>query len=181
MIVTINGTIASGKSAIGKMLAETLNYEYFSTGQIYREEAESKGLTVKEYLDYCDSNPDIHRSLEQKVKTYVKGKDNIIIDGRMAWYAIPDSLKLYLHCSENTAALRILGTKRTAQNTNTLDDCLADIKNRYRVEQEQFKSIYGVDIHDMKQYDLCVKTDTRSLNDIVSFCQMAIALFQVEE
>ena len=181
MIVTINGTIASGKSAVGKALADSLGYEYFSTGQIYREEADKAGRSVKEYLDYCDFHPEIHRELDKKVKDYIKGRDNIIIDGRVAWSAFPESLKLYLHCSNEIAALRIYGAERTAQDTSSLTACLEDVKSRHKKEREQFLDIYGKDIHDMRNYDLCIKTDNRSIEELMRFCQMAVAMFQVAE
>ena len=47
MQITIGGMPGSGKSTIGKMLAKSLGYKYYSIGEIRRELAQKRGLTME--------------------------------------------------------------------------------------------------------------------------------------
>ena len=48
MNITITGNLGSGKSSVAKILKEK-GYEYSSTGNIFRQLAMEKGLSVEEF------------------------------------------------------------------------------------------------------------------------------------
>ena len=47
--ITLSGEVASGKTTIGKLLAERLNYEFISLGTIIREKADAEGLSIVDF------------------------------------------------------------------------------------------------------------------------------------
>ena len=51
MNITITGNLGSGKSSIGKILKEK-GYEIVSTGNIFRQLAMDKGLSVEEFKQH---------------------------------------------------------------------------------------------------------------------------------
>ena len=66
--IAIDGTAASGKSTIGKLLAESLNYRYFDTGVMYRAvtwATLARGLAV----DNIDQVSALAEALSIEVKT----------------------------------------------------------------------------------------------------------------
>ena len=51
MKVTIGGMPGSGKSIVGRALAQVLGYKFYSMGDIRRELAKKRGLTISQYND----------------------------------------------------------------------------------------------------------------------------------
>lgn len=47
--ITLSEVVASGKSTVGKLLAEQLGYKFISIGNKTRERAEREGLTIFEF------------------------------------------------------------------------------------------------------------------------------------
>ena len=58
MIITITGEPGSGKSTIGKRLAKELGYGHYYIGQIRRDAAKKKGMTLAEYNKYGEAHPE---------------------------------------------------------------------------------------------------------------------------
>ena len=53
MNITISGLPCSGKSSIANYLAEKYGFKKINAGQIFREEAEKRNLTLNELSDLC--------------------------------------------------------------------------------------------------------------------------------
>ena len=47
-IISLSGMLGSGKSTIGKMLAQELGYTFYSTGSAQRKIAQEKGMMTPE-------------------------------------------------------------------------------------------------------------------------------------
>ncbi|MGV9204963.1 MAG: AAA family ATPase, partial [Promethearchaeia archaeon] len=82
MIITLSGLHGTGKSSVGKKIADNLNYDYYSTGQAFRDLAEEKGFSLEEFSEYVEKNPEIDKQLDQRVKNLAK-KGNIVIDSQL--------------------------------------------------------------------------------------------------
>ena len=53
-MITISGMLGSGKSTVAKILAQKLDYGYYSTGNAQREIAQKRGLTTLELNQLAD-------------------------------------------------------------------------------------------------------------------------------
>ena len=79
-----------------------------SSGNIMRSWAEDLWLTIYEFEDTVikdDSNFDL--KLDAKVKVYWEEKTGFIFESRLAWYFIPDSIKIFLKCDTTERYRRI--------------------------------------------------------------------------
>lgn len=47
--ITLSGKVASGKTTVGKLVAEKLNYEFVSLGTLIMARAEKQGLHITEF------------------------------------------------------------------------------------------------------------------------------------
>ena len=75
MIITIGGQAGSGKSSVGELLAKRIGYRYWSMGDIRREMARKRGMTLREFNklgereDFTDKEVDeFQRELGKKDK-----------------------------------------------------------------------------------------------------------------
>lgn len=108
MKITIFGLAWSGTSTVWKLLAEKLGYTFMSSGNIMRSWAESAWMSIYEYEEKVvskDNNFDI--KLDNEVENFGQNNDNFIFESRLAWNFIPDSLKIFLDCSQETRYNRI--------------------------------------------------------------------------
>ena len=87
MILTISGLHGTGKSTIGKLVAEKLGIKYYSTGQAFRDFAKEMNLTLEDFTEYVENNPDIDKKLDHKI-IEIAQKGNIIIDSQLSAFIL---------------------------------------------------------------------------------------------
>ena len=96
MIITISGKPGSGKSTIAKIIAKKLNLRYYSMGDIQRQIAKEKNITINELGKLEEKSDEIDKQIEEKQENLGKDEDNFILDSRLGYHYIPNSLKLFL-------------------------------------------------------------------------------------
>jgi len=134
MKITIFGLAGTGTTTVGKILAKNLDYEFLSTGNMFRQQAEEMKISLNELekLGQLDSKYDL--ALDQKVKTYGEANDNFIFDSRLAWYFIPDSIKIKLACDYDARLERIMSRENKDKKLveQETEDRLQKINDRYK-------------------------------------------------
>ena len=108
-IITIAGTLGSGKSSTGKMVAEKLGFKHFSSGDFFRQVGLELGLSVNETNKEAETNPKIDELTDQKLRD-MNNAEKIVIDSRTAYHWIPESFKVYLDLPPEIAKDRILNS-----------------------------------------------------------------------
>src|SRR5690242_4378520 len=91
--ISITGTIGSDKSTVGRAIAGMLGWEYVSTGSVQREIAQTRHLSTLELNRIAEDDTNIDSRID-RVFAELKGKDDIVVDSRMAWYFLPTSFKV---------------------------------------------------------------------------------------
>jgi CMP/dCMP kinase len=193
MKITISGTLGSGKSTIAKMLAEKLNYEHYSTGKFMRTLAEENNMSLLELTKISDENTSFDKKTDDYQIKLGKNKDNFVLEGRLGFYFIPDSIKIYLKCDEKTAAQRVLkdfkekniqrikeglrlNTGAKKEGINKIEqNILEDLKTRRDSESKRYFNLYKVNQDDESNFDLVIDTTNITPDKI---CNKIIASIQ---
>ena len=159
MIITISGALGSGKSTVAKILVEKFNLKHYSTGDFMREIAAKRGITLLELSKLAETDRSIDKELDNYQIQLGKDEDNFIIDARLGWHFIPDSIKIFLDVNDEEAAKRIFKEGRTDEKYNTdLNATLENIKNRRASEIKRYQDYYNQNYYDHDNYDLVVDT-----------------------
>ena len=168
--ITIFGLAGTGKSSTAKGLSTILNFEYRSSGNMFREMAAEMGLTLNAFEDICLKNPEYDKKLDERVGEYGKAHDNFIFESRLAWYFIPDSFKVMLVCDEDE---RI---KRVAQRENKpFEQVQKETLDRENSIYARFKEYYGIDnINDKNHYDFIVDTGPNNLEQVIELIDVEL-------
>jgi cytidylate kinase len=164
--ITIAGDIGSGKSTIARRLAEIAGVEPLSTGGIQRQLAQKRGVSVLELNRLAEEDASIDRDIDGYLMHLPQG--DLVVESRMAWHFVPDTLKVYLYISDQAAARRIVGAQRSDEGYQTIADATAPILARRKSEIHRFKKYYNVDIDDLRNYELVVDTTFASINEVAS-------------
>lgn len=169
MIITIAGEPGSGKTTIARMLAEKLGWPSYDVGNMRRQAAKARGLTLEEYNRLGEKDPSTDKEVDAWQKELGQKEDNFIIQGRMSWHFIPDSLKIYLKVNPREGAKRIFEQLQNNERQNefkefkTVGD-VADLNAKRVVsDKKRYSKYYGVDAYDESNFDLIVDTTGKSI------------------
>lgn len=166
MIITISGKPGAGKSSVAKLVAKKLNLKHYSAGDMWRRLARKKKITILQLNQLAENNQQYDRELDKQVAELGKKQDDFIIDSRLAFHFIPDSIKIFLDCSLQTRAHRILKDTRIDEDNLTLADTINKIKKREQSEVKRYKQLYHVAMYDKKQFDLVLSTTHASIAEV---------------
>ncbi len=159
MKITLSGALGSGKSTVAKLVAQKLDLNHYSTGDFMREIALKRKVTLLELGKLAETDPSVDKELDQRQISLGKEEDNFIIDARLGWHFIPDSIKVFLNVADREAARRIFAEKRKDEKYNiTLKATLKNIKQREESEIKRYQQYYGINYFDLKNYDLVIDT-----------------------
>ena len=169
-IITISGMLGSGKSTVAKLLAERLGWDYYSTGNAQREIAQKRGMTTLELNRLADIDPSIDQEIDGIFKNFNEDiRQNLIIDSRLAFFFVPNSIKIKLNVDVMVAGQRIFeDTTRTGEKKYTsVQESVDALKARRKSEVDRFKRIYHVDIDNDENFDYIVDSTHHTPNEIV--------------
>jgi cytidylate kinase len=168
MIITISGKPGSGKSTVAKIISKKLKLKHYSTGDYYRGMAEKRGLSVLELAKLAEEDKSIDKELDSWQKKLGKKENDFIIDARLGFHFIPNSVKIYLDGDETTRAKRIFRDKVRKEKNLSLKESINNMKAREKSEQLRFLDYYKVDSNDQSHYDLVVDTTNMDADGIVN-------------
>jgi cytidylate kinase len=168
MKLTVSGATGSGKSTISKLLAEKLKLKYFSIGRIMRALAQEKGLSIMEFSKNAENNPEIDNELDERQARIGREEDNFVMDSRLGFHFIPDSLKIYLDVDIKEAAKRIMNEKRKEEKYKSLDEAIDFLKKRMSSESKRYKEYYKIDFPKKSSFDLWVDTTNKAPGQVVN-------------
>lgn len=159
----MSGYPGAGKTTFCKKAAEALNYEYVSTGKIFRGLAAELGLSIEEFNKKIASDPELEREIDERQKKVMMIKDNIIVDGRMApFFEIPfKAINVLLKVDPKESARRQLIRKDNAEMT--VEEVVENTKGRVESEGGRYRTLYGIQNHfDEKYFQVIVDTTSFS-------------------
>ena len=159
MIITISGDVGSGKSTVAKIIAKKLGFKHYSTGDFMRSMAKEKKISLMQLGRLAEKSRTIDKELDERQKKLGMEKDSFVIDSRLGFHFIPNSKKVYLKVNDEIAAERIFSSKRDDEKYNlTLRKTLDNIKERRKSEIMRYKKYYGINLMDLKNYDIVIDT-----------------------
>lgn len=169
MIITISGFPGSGKSTVGKLLAEKLDYKYISVGDLRGKIAIEHDMTIDELNKIGEKESWTDDEVDQKLRNIGKEEDNYVVDARLGYYFIPNSIKVFLDVDLKTGAKRIFkGEKRPDEKSfSSIKELKQELKKRIKSDKKRYKKWYDIDFTDKSQYDLIIDTNGLNPKEIV--------------
>jgi cytidylate kinase len=173
-IITIAGSLGSGKSSTANRIAEILEYSRASTGDFSRSFADERGITLAELNTLAETDPTVDTALDDLNRSVGK-KENVVLDSRLGFYFVPESFKVYLKVDPAVAAERILKDAEVNPNRqkeirggfDTKESVIKGISDRLASERKRYQELYGIaDNTAVENFDLVIDTATMPLEDV---------------
>ena len=173
MIITISGALGSGKTTVGKLLAKKLGYEYYSMGNVMGDMAKERGITLDEFGKICEKDRNMDKEIDAHQILIGKTKNNFVMDSRLAFHFIPQSVKVCLMADEDIRVHRTWYDKTNDRSdekkVGTIEDKKQTMRERRESEKVRYKKFYGIeDFTDSKHYDLIIDTSHITIEQVVN-------------
>ncbi|MBU2559734.1 AAA family ATPase [archaeon] len=170
MIVTIGGPIGSGKTTVAKTIAEKFGFTHISAGVVFRELAHDKGITLEQFSKLAEENPKYDRELDARQIELAKAAKNAVIDGRLSGIIMDADLKVWLK-----APLEVRAKRASERDGKDYSIALEDVRVRGDSELKRYREIYGIDLRDLKPYDIVINTELFNAEEVIEIVEKAIS------
>ena len=174
-IITIAGSLGSGKSSTARAVASALGFRHFSSGDLFRQLAAGRGESIEAMNISAEAQRDIDLKVDNLLREMYRTDERLVIDSRMAWHWMPLSFKVFLVLDPNTAAERIFNhlrdEGRMSEAATSIDEVRKSIDRRFASEQKRYAALYGVNATDPLNFDIVINTkhnDLKTVTEIVS-------------
>jgi cytidylate kinase len=164
-IITLTGDIAGGKSKVANFIADYLGWKVHNIGTFQRELAEKMKMDTNEFNQHMKMHPEIDNIIDGKIKSLAY-EQNIIVDSRLAWHWIPNSLKVYLKVDIDVAAVRVFNDKRITETYSSVSVTKLKIIERRKIEVVRLANEYGVDFSNLNNYDMVIDTTEKGIEEV---------------
>lgn len=167
MIITISGNPGSGKSSTADILAKKLNMKRYSVGNFRREMAKKRGISIQELNKLGEKADFTDKDADDWQTEIGKKEDNFIIDGKLSYYFIPNSIKIFLDVKPEVGAERIMLENRPEEKMKTLQEAVKMWKERVASDLKRYKKYYKLNPYSQNQYDLIIDTSCLTKGEVV--------------
>ena len=175
--VTVSGHPGSGTSTLVRGLMDRFGWTSLNGGDVFREEAKRRGMSLGDFGELCKNELDVDRSLDELLRQRMQGSDAAnVVESRLAgWWAyrleLP-CLRIWLDVSDEERARRVSEREGLA-----LADALEANRARAAVDGERFMSLYDLVPEDPEPYthvlDATTLNATQILDHVVALLEEA--------
>ena len=154
LFITVSGPPGCGATTVCEGLSTALDCGYVSGGDIFRELADDRGMSLSQLIAKTDETDEIDRALDQRLRTIAEkwGASNkpFILESRLAGWLAGNraDLRIWLDAPDEVRVER----------TRDREEMGAEMRVREVSEAGRYRSYYGIDINDRSLYDLAINT-----------------------
>lgn len=175
MKITISGMPGSGKTTVGKMLAEKLGLAFFSVGDLRGKMAAERGMTIEELNKLGEREAWTDKEVDDYQAEYGRTHDNFVAEGRLAFHFIPDSIKIFLDCDLRVAAERVWRDPRPDEARRaSVEDEMQAMSERITSDKKRYLKYYNINPYLKKNFDIFLDTTVIKIPEVVKILEEKI-------
>jgi cytidylate kinase len=167
MIITVGGSVASGKSTLARKIAARYGLPCHSVGKIMRDMASERGISLQELGARAEKDPSIDREIDDRQRELAKG--DCVVDSRLGAFFLATDLKIWL-----TAPIEVRIKRMMERDGIKRGDAMRGIQVREKSERKRYSEIYDIDLSDLSIYDLVINTGNLTQDETLGICAIAI-------
>mgnify|MGYP006269920925 FL=1 len=154
LFITVSGPPGSGVTTLCEGLADAMDCGFISGGEVFRELADERDMSLSQFIAKASENEDIDRAVDRRLRTIAEkwGAANkaFVLESRLAGWLAGNraDLRFWLDAPEE---IRV-------ERTSDREEMGAEMRVRDVIDVKRYESYYGIDLSDRSIYDLCINT-----------------------
>jgi cytidylate kinase len=166
LFITVSGPPGCGATTLTEGLASALDCGYVIGGDIFRDLAEERDLSLQQLIAKAEEDDGIDRALDRRLRRIAEqwGAANkaFVLESRLAGWLAGNraDLRIWLDAPEEVRIERLSDQEEVG----------AVMRVREVSEAGRYESYYGIDVEDQSFYDLSINTarwDADTVLDVV--------------
>ena len=166
LFITVSGPPGCGATTLTEGLASALDCGYVIGGDIFRDLADERGLSLQQLIAKAEEDDEIDRALDRRLRRIAEqwGAANkaFVLESRLAGWLAGNraDLRIWLDAPEEVRIERLSDQEEVG----------AVMRVREVSEAGRYESYYGIDVEDQSFYDLSINTarwDADTVLDVV--------------
>ena len=176
LFITVSGPPGCGATTVSEGIARALDCGHVSGGDIFRELAEERDMSLSQLIAKTDETDEIDRALDRRLRTIAEqwGASNkaFVLESRLAGWLAGNraDLRIWLDAPEEVRVAR----------TRDREEMEAEMRVREVSEAGRYESYYDIDITDHSFYDLAVNTARWSPATLLDMVLTAVEQYDPE-
>jgi cytidylate kinase len=164
LVIAISGPHGTGKSTYAKALAHALKLQYLSAGELFRELAKERKMSLEDFSHLAEHDPSVDRMIDERTKMKAK-EGSVVIDAQLAAWMLRDvaDVKALLVAPDEVRFRRIAQREHIS-----ISAARKETLAREQIQKRRYKKYYGIDICDLSIYDLKIDTSVRTIEETKS-------------
>ena len=199
LFITVSGPPGCGATTLTEGLADALNCGYVIGGDIFRDLAEERDLSLQQLIAKAEEDDTIDRALDQRLRRIAEqwGAANkaFILESRLAGWLAGNraDLRIWLDAPEEIRIERLSDyevsyeIERPAEREDVSLKHLDDeeeigplLRVREVSEAGRYESYYGIDVEDQSFYDLSINTARWDADTVLDMVLTAVEGYDPE-
>tara|TARA_B100000925_G_C21963680_1_gene454529 strand:+ start:82 stop:639 length:558 start_codon:yes stop_codon:yes gene_type:complete len=165
--ITISGHPGSGTSTLVKGICKSKGWSSLNGGDIFRQEAKNRGLSLSEFEKICSEDPIVDKSLDEILQKHIADPNGYeVLESRLCgWWAYKmdiDCLRIWLHASEEARAMRVVNREGL-----TIEEATSNNKERTKVDKIRFEEMYGLNPEDETPYTHIIDASNMNAEEVL--------------
>lgn len=176
LFLTVSGPPGCGATTLCTYLAEAMDCPYVSGGDIFRDLAEDRGMSITQLSAKAQESDEIDRALDKRLRSiaekWAATNRPFILESRLAGWIAGEraDLRIFLNAPEEVRKERISDREETA----------AEMSVREVNETGRYRSYYDLDLENRTFYDLHLNTARWSKRGAFELVRTAIEQYDPE-
>lgn len=176
LFITVSGPPGCGLTTLCEGLSAHLDCNYVSGGEVFRQVAEDRGMSLNQLTAEASGSDEIDRELDRRLKRIAEkwgeAEQPFILESRLAGFLAAGhaDLRIWLDAPEEVRLER----------TSDRDEQSAEMRVREVVEARRYETYYGVELSDQSFYDLSINTARWTPDGVLSVVATAIEQYDPE-
>ena len=170
LFITVSGRSGSGVTTLCEGLSEALDCGYVSGGEVFRELAEERDMSLTQFVAKASESEEIDREIDRRLRTVAEkwGAANkaFILESRLAGWLAGNRADLRI-CLDAPEEVRV-------ERTTDREEIGAEMRVRDVIDTKRYEDYYGIDITDRSIYDLVINTARWSHEGVLELALTAV-------
>ncbi len=176
LFITVSGPPGCGATTLVEGIADALDCGYVSGGELFREIAAERDMSLSQLIAETGESEDVDRALDRRLRTIAEkwGAANkaFVLESRLAGWIAGNraDIRIWLDAPDEVRADR----------TTSREEMTSEMQVREVIEEQRYQSYYGIDLADRSIYDLAINTGRWDAEATLDVALTAIERYDLE-